>query len=150
MKQWEAIHANLAKVFYYDPPLKDRTMENYVKEHLPSTRIAWKKVWLAKGNVGRPNKCPIHVWESLVQYWKTPNAQQESKQMQGICGHVQIPHTHGWWTLYHATQLEVSRTSRLSVMHPTISVYIFLCQSGCVCVCACACVVEINIRKYVM
>jgi len=66
LKQWEAIHADLAKVFYYDPPLKDRILENYVKEHVSSIRNAWKKVWLAKGNVGCPNKFPIHVWESLV------------------------------------------------------------------------------------
>jgi hypothetical protein len=87
LKQWEAIHADLAKVFYYDPPLKDRTMENYVKEHLSFARNAWKRAWLAKGNVGCLNKCPVHVWESLVRFWKTPNAQRELEQMWGICGH---------------------------------------------------------------
>ncbi len=31
LKQWETIHANLAKVFYYDPTVKVKMVENYVK-----------------------------------------------------------------------------------------------------------------------
>lgn len=57
LKQWEAIHANLAKVFYYDPPLKDRTMENYVKEHISSARNAWKGV-VGQGQCWMPEQMP--------------------------------------------------------------------------------------------
>jgi hypothetical protein len=51
-------HVDLAKVFYYDPPLKERTVEYYVKEHISSTMNAWKRVCLVKGNVGHMDKCP--------------------------------------------------------------------------------------------
>ncbi len=135
LKQWEAIHANLAKVFYYDPPLKDRTLENYVKEHVSFIRNAWKKVWLAKGNVGCPNKFLIHVWEALVQYWKTPNVQRESERMWGIRGHVWNPHTHGPQTLYHATQLKINRRSCLGVMHQLDQGVCFLLAKVDACVC---------------
>jgi hypothetical protein len=104
LKQWEAIHVDLAKVFYYDPPLKDKIMENYVKEHLSFARNAWKRVWLAKGNVGHLDKCPVHVWESLVQYWKTLNVQRKLEQMRGIRGHMcGIPThmVHGPYTMQH-------------------------------------------------
>jgi hypothetical protein len=60
-KQWEAIHAKLIGLSYYDPPLKERTMENYMKEHLSSTRNAWKRIWVANGETRHPNKCQEHV-----------------------------------------------------------------------------------------
>jgi hypothetical protein len=31
LKQWETIHANLDKVFYYDPTIEVKMVENYVK-----------------------------------------------------------------------------------------------------------------------
>jgi hypothetical protein len=57
MKQWEVIHVELDGLFYYDPPLKERTVENYMKEHLSLAKNAWKKAWVANGEVGCPNKC---------------------------------------------------------------------------------------------
>lgn len=42
-KQWEVIHAKLDGLFYYDPHLKDRMVENYMKEHLSLARNVWKK-----------------------------------------------------------------------------------------------------------
>jgi hypothetical protein len=31
MKQWEVIHEELDGLFDYDPPLKERTLEKYMK-----------------------------------------------------------------------------------------------------------------------
>jgi len=33
-KQWDAMHNDLAKQFWYNPPLKPKALEMYMKEHL--------------------------------------------------------------------------------------------------------------------
>jgi len=81
IKQCEAIHVELDMIFYYDPPLKERTVENYMKEHLSVVRNAWKRAWVANGEARRLDKCPKHVWKSLVWYKNIPNAQKELDQM---------------------------------------------------------------------
>ncbi len=90
MKQWEVIHVELDGLFYYDPPLKERTVENYMKEHLSLARNAWKKAWVANGEVGCPNKCSERVQKSLVWYWNIPNAHKrnhiESGGFMAMCG----------------------------------------------------------------
>ncbi len=42
-KQWEAIHAKFDGLYYYDTPLQEKIMENYMKEHLSLVKNAWKR-----------------------------------------------------------------------------------------------------------
>jgi hypothetical protein len=48
-KQWEAIYEELEQQFYYDPPLRPKTMEKYLTKHFKPMRATWKSQWVVKG-----------------------------------------------------------------------------------------------------
>jgi hypothetical protein len=90
-----------------DPPLKLSIVEKYMQEHLSSTRQKWKQLWKVGGNVARLEGCPIHAWNSLVKYWKSPIVEHESKWMQKVCAMVSNPWKKGLISMARSMSLEV-------------------------------------------
>ncbi len=73
-----------------DLALKLGIMEKYMQEHLSSTKQKCKYLWKVGGNAARLEGCPIHTWNSLVKYWKSPIVEHESKWMQKVCVMVKL------------------------------------------------------------
>ncbi len=65
-KQWELIHAELAQLFYIDPPLKTNTVEKYIQEHLSQARQNWRRMWKVGGETTRADDCPADAWLKLI------------------------------------------------------------------------------------
>lgn len=73
------IEHDLAQQFYFDPPLKKNYVIDYLKDHMCTARYQWRCFWL-KNNT-RHHACPAKHYDALVEYWKTPEAKEESKRM---------------------------------------------------------------------
>lgn len=80
-RQWEVIYEKLEQQFYYDPPLRPKTMEIYLIEHFKFMRATWKSQRVAKGESAQLDNCPKECWKASMTYWKTPTTIMESSHM---------------------------------------------------------------------
>jgi hypothetical protein len=84
-------------------------MEKYLQKHLNSTRQKWKRLWKVQGDVARLEGCPIHVWNSLVKYWKISIVEHVNERMQEVCAMMNNPWKMGWMSLVRSMFLEVEQ-----------------------------------------
>ncbi len=108
-KQQEAIHADLVKLFFIDPPLKLGNVEKYLQKHLSFTMQIWKQLWKVQGDVARLEGCPVHVWNSLMKYSKFLTVKHVSERMQKVRMMVSNPWKMGWMSLVSSMFLEVEQ-----------------------------------------
>lgn len=75
------VRKEVYKLYTFDPPLDPSVIDRFLCNHLRSARAVWKAHWLRYGDdVPHPN-CPEEAWESLIQWWKTPECMEEAAAM---------------------------------------------------------------------
>jgi hypothetical protein len=74
------INHDLAKHFVFNPPLRQNYVVEYLKESVSNSRYRWRCYWKQHGT--RHPTCPVKRYPALVTYWKTPEAEDESRRMQ--------------------------------------------------------------------
>jgi hypothetical protein len=89
-KQWEVIHAKLDGLFYSDPHLKDRMVENYMKERLSLARNVWKRSWMANdeglnAQTNAHNMFGNHLF-GIITFQMHQKNQTECKGFMAMCG----------------------------------------------------------------
>ena len=67
--------------FEFNPPLRPDYMLWYIEQSLRTCRYLWRKYWVKTGQGEKHKHCPLRYFPPLVKYWKTAEAEEESKRM---------------------------------------------------------------------
>lgn len=77
---FELIQHDLDRQFFFEPPLRENYVKDFLQSALGTARCQWRKHWKKTGL--RHKNCPERRFPALVSYWCTPAAELESLRMQ--------------------------------------------------------------------
>ena len=75
------IESEISKRFVFDPPIRKGYVMYYIEESIRSVRYQWRKHWVDTGKGSKHRLCPMKYFPSLVAYWRTAAAEEESQKM---------------------------------------------------------------------
>lgn len=77
----KVIQEDLDRRFVFNPPLTTGYIMGYIENSLRTARYLWRKHWVKTGRGEKHKFCPLRYFPALVRYWKTTEAEEESKCM---------------------------------------------------------------------
>jgi hypothetical protein len=75
------IKDDLDRRFIFNPPLREDYILFYIENSIRTARYIWRKYWVKTGRGEKHKFCPIRYFPALVKYWRTTEAEEESKRM---------------------------------------------------------------------
>ncbi|KAG0565879.1 hypothetical protein KC19_7G020300 [Ceratodon purpureus] len=67
--------------FVFNPPLRAGYIMWFIENSLRTSRYLWRKHWVKTGRGEKHKWCPQKYFPALVKYWKSAEAEEESKRM---------------------------------------------------------------------
>ena len=77
----KVIQEDLDRRFVFNSPLTTGYIMGYIENSLRTARYLWRKHWVKTGRGEKHKFCPLRYFPALVRYWKTTEAEEESKRM---------------------------------------------------------------------
>ena len=77
----KVVSEDIDRRFSFNPPLRSGYIMWFIENSLRTSRYLWRKHWVRTGRGEKHKWCPQKYFPALVKYWKTSEAEEESKRM---------------------------------------------------------------------
>ncbi|KAG0594151.1 hypothetical protein M758_UG052500 [Ceratodon purpureus] len=67
--------------FIFNPPLQEDYIFFYIENSMRTYRYLWRKYWVQTSKGQKHKFCPARFFPALVKYWRTAEAEEESRKM---------------------------------------------------------------------
>ena len=70
---------DLDQRFTFDPPVRPDYILFYIEATLQPAQYVWWRHWIATGRGDKHRRCPMRLFQLLVAYWRTKEADEEAR-----------------------------------------------------------------------